>query len=111
VLANVRRLLRRWLHEQGATTDELLEITMAVSEACANAVEHAYSPAPAAFDVRASEADGEVTIVVRDAGHWRPPRGTDRGRGLNIIDAAMDSVAVTSTRTGTEITMRRRLAR
>jgi serine phosphatase RsbU (regulator of sigma subunit)/anti-sigma regulatory factor (Ser/Thr protein kinase) len=110
VLANVRRLLRRWLHEQGATADEMLEITMAVSEACANAIEHAYSPAPATFDVRASEADGELTIVVRDEGRWRPPRGTNRGRGLNIIEAAMDNVDVTSTATGTQITMRRRLA-
>jgi anti-sigma regulatory factor (Ser/Thr protein kinase) len=111
VLADLRRQLRRWLRDRGAVGDELLEITMAVSEACANAVEHAYSPAPATFEVRASETDGEVTLTVRDSGRWRPPRGTNRGRGLRIIEAAMDDVTVAATNTGTEITMRRRLSR
>jgi anti-sigma regulatory factor (Ser/Thr protein kinase) len=111
VLADLRRQLRRWLRDRGAVGDELLEITMAVSEACANAVEHAYSPAPATFDVRASESAGEVTIAVRDSGRWRPPRGTNRGRGLRIIESAMDDVTVASTNTGTEITMRRRLGK
>jgi anti-sigma regulatory factor (Ser/Thr protein kinase)/putative methionine-R-sulfoxide reductase with GAF domain len=111
VLADLRRQLRRWLRSRGAEGDELVEVTMAVSEACANAVEHAYSPAPATFDVRASESGGEVTIVVRDSGRWRPPRGTNRGRGLRIIEAAMDDVTVAATNTGTEITMRRRLGR
>jgi serine phosphatase RsbU (regulator of sigma subunit)/anti-sigma regulatory factor (Ser/Thr protein kinase) len=111
VLADLRRQLRRWLRDRGAVGDELLEITMAVSEACANAAEHAYSPAPATFDVRASESAGEVTIAVRDSGRWRPPRGTNRGRGLRIIESAMDDVTVASTNTGTEITMRRRLGK
>jgi anti-sigma regulatory factor (Ser/Thr protein kinase)/putative methionine-R-sulfoxide reductase with GAF domain len=111
VLADLRRQLRRWLGGRGAVGNELLEITMAVSEACANAIEHAYSPAPAMFEIRASQSADEIVVVVRDSGRWRAPRGTNRGRGLRIIETAMDDVTVAATNTGTEITMRRRLGR
>ena len=110
-LASVRRILRRWLRHLGAGDDDTTEITLAVSEACANAVEHAYSPAPAEFEVRASESDGEVTIVVRDTGRWRASRHRDRGRGLKIINAAMDAVEVSSAAAGTEVVMRRGIHR
>jgi anti-sigma regulatory factor (Ser/Thr protein kinase)/putative methionine-R-sulfoxide reductase with GAF domain len=111
VLADVRRLLRRWLQARGAADDVTREITMAVNEACANAIEHAYSPAPARFRLRATEDGGVATIVVTDAGHWRDPRGTNRGRGLTIMRSAMDEVTVRPTEDGTEIAMRRRVSR
>jgi len=108
-LADVRRVIRRWLRERSADADDINEVTLAVGEACANAVEHAYSPGPAWFELDATESDGEVTIQVRDTGRWREARGENRGRGLRIIDAAMSDVELTPTSTGTEIVMRRRL--
>jgi anti-sigma regulatory factor (Ser/Thr protein kinase) len=108
-LADVRRVMRRWLRERGAEGDDVNEITLAVGEACANAIEHAYSPAPARFELEASESAGEVTIAVRDTGRWREARGDHRGRGLRIIQAAMGDVDLTSTSSGTEVVMRRRL--
>jgi anti-sigma regulatory factor (Ser/Thr protein kinase)/putative methionine-R-sulfoxide reductase with GAF domain len=108
-LADVRQIVRRWLRERGAGGDDVNEITLAVGEACANAVEHAYSPGPAWFELEATESGGEVTIAVRDAGRWREARGENRGRGLRIIDAAMSDVDLTPTSDGTEIVMRRRL--
>ncbi len=111
VLSHVRRVMRRWLRDRGATSSEIVEITMAVSEACANAVEHAYSPTPHVFDVHAATADDEVIVTVRDTGRWRAPRGRNRGRGLTIIEAAMDAVHVSSTSAGTEVVMHRRLVR
>jgi anti-sigma regulatory factor (Ser/Thr protein kinase)/putative methionine-R-sulfoxide reductase with GAF domain len=108
-LADVRRIMRRWLRERGAEGDDVNEITLAVGEACANAVEHAYSPGPAWFELEATEFDGEVTIAVRDTGRWREARGENRGRGLKIIDAAMGDVELTPTGAGTEIVMCRRL--
>jgi anti-sigma regulatory factor (Ser/Thr protein kinase)/putative methionine-R-sulfoxide reductase with GAF domain len=110
-LAQVRRSVRQWLRQRGARDEETAEVTLAVSEACANAIEHAYSPAPARFHIRASESDGEVAIVVRDEGRWRSPRGRDRGRGLTIMRAATDACDVNSGDGGTEIVLRRRLER
>jgi anti-sigma regulatory factor (Ser/Thr protein kinase)/putative methionine-R-sulfoxide reductase with GAF domain len=108
-LAHVRRVLRRWLIHRGADEADVAEVTIAVSEACANAIEHAYSPAPAAFKLDATGGDGEVTIAIRDEGRWRAPRGSGRGRGLSIMVAAMDDVQIDRTETGTQVVMRRRL--
>jgi anti-sigma regulatory factor (Ser/Thr protein kinase)/putative methionine-R-sulfoxide reductase with GAF domain len=109
MLAHVRRVLRRWLISRGADETDVAEVTIAVSEACANAIEHAYSPAPAAFQLDATGDDGEITVAVRDEGRWRPPRGSNRGRGLSIMVAAMDDVQIDRTDTGTRVVMRRRL--
>jgi anti-sigma regulatory factor (Ser/Thr protein kinase) len=109
VLAEIRLVLRRWLRHHGANDPQTLEITLAVSEACTNAIEHAYSPAPAEFTLRARADAGMLTFVVTDAGRWRAPRGQDRGRGLTIIRAAMDDVEVNSSETGTEVVMRRKI--
>jgi serine phosphatase RsbU (regulator of sigma subunit)/anti-sigma regulatory factor (Ser/Thr protein kinase) len=109
ILADMRRLLRRWLRSSGSGDKTTLEITLAVSEACTNAIEHAYSPAPADFELHAATIDGVAEIIVRDAGQWRAPRGVNRGRGLKIIDTVMDEVVVNSAEGGTEILMRTRL--
>jgi anti-sigma regulatory factor (Ser/Thr protein kinase)/putative methionine-R-sulfoxide reductase with GAF domain len=108
-LAQVRHELRRWLRDQGAADDALAEITIAASEACSNVVEHAYSPVPADFELDAEVTDGHVTVTVRDRGQWREPRGEHRGRGLTIIDTAMDHVDMRTGSSGTEVSMRRRL--
>jgi serine phosphatase RsbU (regulator of sigma subunit)/anti-sigma regulatory factor (Ser/Thr protein kinase) len=108
-LAPLRHLLRRWLLKWGATPDEAFDITVAVQEACANAVEHAYAPGPAAFELSAVHSDGLVTATVRDRGHWRDPRGANRGRGLPMMEALMDSVQVDRDQRGTTITLQRAL--
>jgi anti-sigma regulatory factor (Ser/Thr protein kinase)/putative methionine-R-sulfoxide reductase with GAF domain len=111
VLFRIRLILRRWLRHHGADDAETQEITLAASEACTNAIEHAYSPGPAQFTLTATTDGGEVTLTVSDAGRWRPARGHDRGRGLTIIRAAMDSIDVASSDAGTRIVMRKRLTR
>jgi anti-sigma regulatory factor (Ser/Thr protein kinase) len=111
VLARVRRLLRRWLRDRGAVDSAITEITLAVNEACANAIEHAYPPRLATFELTARAVSDELVIAIRDAGRWRAPRGEDRGRGLTIIETAMDDVEVNTNESGTEIVMRRRLMR
>jgi anti-sigma regulatory factor (Ser/Thr protein kinase) len=108
-LSHVRRVLRRWLNERGADDGDIAEMTIAVSEACANAIEHAYAPSPATFELHGWANNGNITVTVRDDGHWRPPRGHNRGRGLSIIVAAMDDVQIDRTADGTEVVMRRHI--
>jgi GAF domain-containing protein/anti-sigma regulatory factor (Ser/Thr protein kinase) len=110
-LADVRHLLRRWLRARGASDDEVYFITVACQEACANAVEHAYRPGRAAFEVEAADHDGRVRVVVRDNGRWRPPRGSDRGRGLQLMEGMMERVAVRHTDDGTLVVLERTLGR
>jgi anti-sigma regulatory factor (Ser/Thr protein kinase)/GAF domain-containing protein len=109
VLASVRRVVRRWLYKHDFDESAVSEITLAVNEACANAVEHAYPPGPAVFALHATVRDQELTVTVRDSGSWRSPREQDRGRGLTIMRTAMDEVDVNRSADGTEIVMRRKL--
>ena len=74
-----------------------------------NAIEHAYGPGDAEFELEASAVGPVVTVTVRDQGSWRERRGTERGRGLSIIEGMMDEVEVTPGPRGTSIRMQRRL--
>jgi serine phosphatase RsbU (regulator of sigma subunit)/anti-sigma regulatory factor (Ser/Thr protein kinase) len=109
-LSSVRQALDRWLSEAGTSRKDVHAIKVACGEACANAIEHAYRPGDAAFRIEASRGDREVLITVRDFGGWREPRGTDRGRGLPMMEALMDSVHVDPSSEGTTVQLRRRLA-
>ena len=94
----------------GASEREIGEIALATSEACANAIEHAYSPASAEFVVRATRsAPGEVLVTVSDRGQWREPCGVNRGRGLQLMAGLMDSVEVDRQAHGTAVRLGRRL--
>jgi anti-sigma regulatory factor (Ser/Thr protein kinase) len=106
-LAAFRQTLRRWLTESGATADEVHDITMACNEACQNAIEHAYGLVPEPFEVELERADGEVIIRVRDRGGWRDGSSTDRGRGLPLMRALMDSVEIDQRASGSTVVLRR----
>jgi serine phosphatase RsbU (regulator of sigma subunit)/anti-sigma regulatory factor (Ser/Thr protein kinase) len=106
----LRRVIGRWLSDVGASEQEIGEIALATSEACANAIEHAYSPGSAEFVVRATRsAPRGVLVTVSDRGQWREPRGVNRGRGLQLMEGLMDSVEVDRQVHGTAVTLARRL--
>jgi anti-sigma regulatory factor (Ser/Thr protein kinase) len=109
VLSQLRRRLGRFLQAAGAGEEERFEITLTVCEAAANAIEHAYGPRDAEFELEARHNGGLVQISVRDFGAWRERRGEDRGRGLKIMEGLMDEVEVDRTSKGTTVRMSRRL--
>ncbi len=109
-LTALRRALRRWLAQCEASDAECNDIVLACNEAFANAIEHAYGPADGSVEMDATLADHEISITVRDFGRWREPRGHNRGRGLGLMEAVMDSVSVTRGETeGTQVRMTRKL--
>jgi anti-sigma regulatory factor (Ser/Thr protein kinase) len=109
MLVRLRHVLTRWLRTQKLERELQAEILIAVSEACANAVEHAYGPSCGRFKVKAERVDEAIEVTVLDEGRWRAPRGDNRGRGLKIMEAAMDSLDVRTEDGGTKIVMRREL--
>jgi anti-sigma regulatory factor (Ser/Thr protein kinase) len=109
-LRSLRRSLRTWLQGAGASADETYDLTLAANEAAANAVEHAYGPVEAHYEVEATLVDGVVEIEVRDFGRWRPARDSDRGRGLPLMEGLTDDMDVERGDGGTVVRMRRRLA-
>jgi GAF domain-containing protein/anti-sigma regulatory factor (Ser/Thr protein kinase) len=112
VLSPLRRALRQWLQGLGGSEAEVYDVLVAVTEAAANAIEHAYGPADETFEIEAEAGSGgDVLLVVRDHGRWRPPRGHNRGRGTLLMQELMDDFEVTTSDRGTEVRMRRRLER
>ena len=88
-LAALRRTLEDWAVDAALDTPTVDDLQLALGEAAANAVEHAYREAPVAGRVRVRlGVDGEGTISARveDDGTWRTPPGDRgfRGRGLEI---------------------------
>lgn len=109
VLSQLRRMLGRWLSQQPIDDTAATEITIAVNEACSNAVEHAYGIDEGGFRVKARATDGALELIVTDCGSWRPQRGENRGRGLTIMQSAMDSFDIRSDADGTSIVMTKRM--
>jgi anti-sigma regulatory factor (Ser/Thr protein kinase) len=106
-LITARRALRNWLAEVGVDPEALYDITLATGEACTNAIEHAYAPGEASFDIEATRGESDVTVIVRDYGTWREPRGQNRGRGLKLMETLMDEMTVRREDTGTTVELRR----
>jgi anti-sigma regulatory factor (Ser/Thr protein kinase) len=106
----MRRMLGRWLVDAGATRADVDDLSLAAAEACANSIEHAYGLVSGVVEVRARKADEDaITVTVRDFGGWRPPRGTNRGRGLVLMEGLTDSVEVTRRNDGTIVELSRRI--
>jgi anti-sigma regulatory factor (Ser/Thr protein kinase) len=108
-LATARHLVRRWVEANDGSDDDCAAFAIAVSEACANAIEHAYGPRDATIELHASLVDGEATVRIRDHGQWREPRGGNRGRGIPIMREFMDDVSIERDGRGTSVDLRRRL--
>jgi anti-sigma regulatory factor (Ser/Thr protein kinase) len=108
-LPELRRRLRMWLGRHGVVGDELAEVVLAVSEACNNAIEHAYTDREGTLRVRIV-ADGRLLrIVVEDQGRWRDARpGDERGRGILLMRNLMHSAKIETGPAGTQVRLERR---
>jgi serine phosphatase RsbU (regulator of sigma subunit)/anti-sigma regulatory factor (Ser/Thr protein kinase) len=109
-LAPMRRTIDRWLTEAQASPEEIFELTVATCEAATNAIEHAYGPDEATFEVTATLHERVVEILVVDQGKWRARRGAGRGPGQDVIRAFTHTVSVESAGDGTTVRMTRRLS-
>ena len=92
-LGALRRTLRRWLAEAGASDDDVAAVTMAANEAWQNAIEHAHDFAPVPISVAFERRDDDVFITVHDAGAAPGATDPDRGRGLELMQALMDEAS------------------
>ncbi len=110
-VAIARAALGRWLAQTGEEDEQdMFDVKLAVSEACANAVEHAYGPEPGhKFHLKGWRVDGGVVLEVSDSGRWRPSRGSRRGLGLRLIEQLTDDLEVRRAAAGTTVRMQKDL--
>jgi serine phosphatase RsbU (regulator of sigma subunit)/anti-sigma regulatory factor (Ser/Thr protein kinase) len=105
VLAGLRRTVARWLATQGLGEAAMFNLTLAASEAAANAIEHAYGAREASFTVTCDRAEREVRVTVKDTGRWRESQPYGRGRGLTVMRGLADSVDINRSQDGTTVTL------
>ncbi|MDX6598888.1 MAG: hypothetical protein QOE87_2775, partial [Gaiellales bacterium] len=111
VLGDLRRRLRIWLELRGLAEDERNDAVLALSEACNNAIEHAYRVKPGAIHLRLEHDDGTLAICISDRGAWHEATPSfERGRGIPLMRAVMDVTTIEHDERGTSVRLSRLLA-
>ncbi len=113
----VRHLASRTLHELGVVTEVVDDIEIALSEVCTNVIDHAAVGESYEVELKVKNQDCEISVVDTGGGfdtratrEGHDETGLERGRGLPIVRAVMDQVAVRSgANQGTLVTLRKRL--
>ena len=97
-----RRVLDCCLQTLGVTPDTRADIALALSEACANVIQHA-GPGEE-YEVQVNARNGQCAIEVDNAGSGDGriaragdpvPATAEHGRGLKIINAVVDNLQLT----------------
>ena len=106
----IRRRLGAWLQRVGFEEGAAAEIVLAVSEACNNAVEHAYNGnGPGGVSLSATLVADVLHLEIADGGRWVVNEPSDeRGRGIHLMNGLMDKVEIEAGAQGTRILLERR---
>jgi anti-sigma regulatory factor (Ser/Thr protein kinase) len=111
-LSDIRHQLAAWMRSAAIPDGPVADIVLAVNEACANSIEHAYrGHKPDKVRVEGENDGARVHLKIIDTGSWKPapadPGG--RGRGLLLIRAVSDWLEMECTSSGTTVDMSFRL--
>jgi anti-sigma regulatory factor (Ser/Thr protein kinase) len=119
-LCSVRRLVESFLAEESLTPEELGLITLAIDEACANVLRHAYHGSPGKLHLRLQRLATRLRVTLRDFGTPCDPqkiRSRDLtdfrpgGLGVFLMQQAFPKVEFTPLRDGTRLLLERPLPR
>jgi PAS domain S-box-containing protein len=100
-----------WISNYELGDEAQSDLALAIGEALANAVEHAYFDSEAGvIEVDGVYSDGSLRITVRDHGLWRAPHNDPvRGRGLMLMRRLVDDVRVDTDQSGTSVVLEYRV--
>lgn len=108
----IRRELGAWLAPLALADEEIADVVLAVDEAAANAVRHAYGPDESGVvELTLWTETGTLCIEVVDHGSWRPPsdRPTMGGRGIPLMNHMSESVLIHFDDRGSRVLLRHRI--
>jgi anti-sigma regulatory factor (Ser/Thr protein kinase) len=82
----VRHAIRGFLSAGHVSDPPVGEVLLAVTEACANVVQHAYADAdqPGELELELERTSEELRVAVRDRGRGFAPRPDSPGAGLGL---------------------------
>jgi serine/threonine-protein kinase RsbW len=85
-IAGMRNAVLSYAEARGVTKTLRDDIALAVSEACANVVMHAYieAAAPGSLTVASTHVNDQLVVAVRDEGRGMLPRPDSPGLGLGL---------------------------
>ncbi|MGB8206315.1 MAG: ATP-binding protein, partial [Mycobacterium sp.] len=107
-LSDVRHQFGAWLRAAAIPEGTIADIVLAVNEAAANSIEHAYrGHEPGKVRIEAENDGARVHVRIIDKGSWKPARADPdvRGRGLLLIRALSDWLEMDCTSSGTTVNM------
>ena len=111
-LVLIRRALAGWLAPLALTGTESADVVLAVDEAAANAVRHAYGPDESGVvELTLWTEPGTLSIEVVDHGRWSPPaeRPTAGGRGIPLMSTMSEAVLIHFDARGSRVLLRHRI--
>lgn len=106
-----RAIVAKKLNELDIEPERRFGVLVALGEAIANAIEHAYrDEEPGLVRLELTDEGKHFVLCVEDFGRWRPfVRREERGRGIEMMHAFMDRVQIQSTRQSTRIVLKAEL--
>lgn len=109
-LRTIRRRVDHWAEHHQLPEEVVIDLQLALGEAVANGMEHAYrrggqGTVEVDLEIRGQGAARVVAVQVADHGRWRPRPLLSgyRGRGLALIGKLADRLAVAATVSGTTV--------
>ena len=110
-LCRLRHAVKEFLGALPLTPDRQDEIVLAVGEAAANAVEHAYRDQElGVIDVTFWTESDALCVQIRDHGRWREPptgrRPAGQGLGIVLMRRLVDCVLIHHDHRGTNVLLR-----
>ncbi|MGH7709307.1 MAG: ATP-binding protein [Vulcanimicrobiaceae bacterium] len=100
---SLRAALRSFFERHINDDERRCDLLLAVGEATSNAIEHAYAGRPGEVRVAARVDGNRISVEVADRGTWRYGPSPDRGRGLDLMKALVDRMAIERSPKGTTI--------
>jgi PAS domain S-box-containing protein len=111
-LSDLRHQFSAWMQAAAIPEKMIADIVLAVNEAAANGIEHAYrGHTPGTVRIEAENDGARVHVRITDQGSWKPAAAEPgiRGRGLLLIRAVSDWLEMDCTPSGTIVNMSFRL--
>jgi serine/threonine-protein kinase RsbW len=104
-LKTVRHAVSEFAASLGVAEETLVDLRLAVNEACSNVVRHAYVGEEGEMEVEARPIGGCLLVTVQDQGHGFSGTSSDPGAGLGlqVATAVSGSFAIQQNAPGTEV--------